>query len=752
MTKDRPEINKLLGIVKPPEEFKKPENPVSTKTQSQEVARISPKERKRRISEVRDRRPDTKRAKKFTRPTPYEASSFELSKLIQAQNATERDNEPDIPDEDPEQSLYMLLGEGMPTKVSKTMPLSKLFYYLRSLQMVKLLANLHKVLTTDLFESLFLEGKISVVHSRIEEIQKQGKWCLKQPKRFIDPYKKSTPTQWDNLLSEAVWMATDFREGKKYKIAMCYYLATAVMEYHAVGKEVCIKRKPIRHIDPEEVQKAEEAQKDAKMDVDETEGQFEEFISNDILGFDSLEEGNESPEPVENTQADEPPEGALRTIDESEVATMDPSLLVPPRHETEFPIKLMLLESQLSGLSKAVYDGMEPMTPFLETNSVPGSEYSNVPVVPISKLILPLENDRGWYKLVVKPKPEKQDKEDYVPHSTGLFPPAKSAIIPPAPPPLEYLELRTPTIWLPEDDEKLLDYAEQFAFNWHVVLVHLLARPTRGYTSNIERRTPWQCFERYLQLVERMPLLELKGPHAAAAQAWLEAAYKMQKATKRRLLPLGVGRESIQRGHTKLRWASMFEAMKKLMKKRESAPKPNASSLYKKQMSTEDKGKILTPADLLRMKADRERELQLQNARRTEASQNLSQDDKSVLPAPKPVVRPNSSGRQGTIHSQVSAIISLIQAKNPTWTNEEVTRAAARHITLLQNSFLGNGAKPEAKNGAQTQRGQVPANVQNKLSGRINLSGSLTPQQKNQIVLRLLQKQQQESKEGDENK
>ena len=63
----------------------------------------------------------------------------------------------------------------------------------------------------------------------------------------------------------------------------------------------------------------------------------------------------------------------------------------------------------------------------------------------------------------------------------------------------------------------------------------------------------------------------MKGVYAYHAQQWLEQAHRAQLTTKRRISPLGVGPESVQRGNRKLRWASMFDAMRKAMKKREIA-------------------------------------------------------------------------------------------------------------------------------------------------------------------------------------
>ena len=182
-----------------------------------------------------------------------------------------------------------------------------------------------------------------------------------------------------------------------------------------------------------------------------------------------------------------------------------------------------------------------------------------------------------WYKLVVKESTKRTKNTGPPEYQRGLF--SINAhrrfnfLKPPKPPLIKNIEYRLPTIWLPEDDKHLIHYVAEFCFNWEVISEHLLSPSAtlKRYESNIERRTPWQCFERYIQLNEKFQFSDMKGMYAHHAQKWLEHAHGAQLTTKRRISPLGVGNESIQRGHRRLRWASMFDAMRKSMRKREIA-------------------------------------------------------------------------------------------------------------------------------------------------------------------------------------
>lgn len=943
-----------------------------------------------------------KKIRKLNKPVPIQESSFELAKINQNNQLIEKQKksvkqEPEMTKED---SIYMLLKENLPTKIIKTMPLAKLFYYSKSLQMVKLLANSHKVLTTGIFESLFLEGKISVVHSRIEELQKHGKWCLKQPRRHIDPIKQlaqkdpnHVTTHWDSLLQEGCWMSTDFREARKFNLSMCLFLANEVMEYHKHGKEVCITPKEIRFLTDEEIEErnnqAEEVFEDSseKLEVEveeEKEEEKKEGDEDDLLDipsepFADFPEFGEDIKDESDALIPEPPviqpsatiDVALLTADVPQESLamsktpeeMDNALEVKLTTKFDnFPFKLYLYDDSLDGIDKSIVENLPAYTPFdddmnafesgLGNPKIPGSEFNDTPIVAISKLLLPFENDQGWYKVVQKVKKHEEKADiNFEGKKKGLFVDSNSRrhhpIRPPPPPPLKFIDLRTPTIWLPQDDAFLIKYAEEFSYNWNVISAHLGSKATKSYTSNIERRTPWQCFERYIQLTEKFQFSDMRGPNAQAAQVWLEAAHRAQTTTKRRISPLGVGKESIQRGHTRLRWASMFEAMRKTMKKRENAPKPsNPSSFKRQQLSAEEKLKILSPAELSQMKYDRERaarDVYVHNMSQTRknGSQSGKSDEtnsgdstrikslsspagsvaasgsssavpvgsdrlgdgsgdgfninrqlleqqrqhlqlqsqspsqlhspvSSVTPVPGMVASQNTqqyvsaqlqklmqlnqknqaqnqkqnSGLQNgadladitkagasvlltglvgavegnssrsPIHMQVSAFINKIQAQNPSWSNEEVTRAAARHFVSIQNqirqrnSSLATSASkaPMSTSPVQTSSGtQVnnPSNVagaqvnspsftnskqpigktinmsKNMISQslmgkatatvnpsngvvspatagagtvpglqglRINLN-SLTPQQKNQLMLQVLQRQQQQQQQ-----
>ncbi|PFH50697.1 hypothetical protein AMATHDRAFT_60687 [Amanita thiersii Skay4041] len=71
---------------------------------------------------------------------------------------------------------------------------------------------------------------------RIETLKNAGRWSFRQPKkqRGIGGLTKS---HWDYLMDEMKWMRIDFREERRWKMALAYNLSTSVLEWHAAGNQ-----------------------------------------------------------------------------------------------------------------------------------------------------------------------------------------------------------------------------------------------------------------------------------------------------------------------------------------------------------------------------------------------------------------------------------------------------------------------------------------------------------------------------------
>lgn len=299
----------------------------------------------------------------------------------------------------------------------------------------------------------------------------------------------------------------------------------------------------------------------------------------------------------------------------------DSSQLPSSKQHASSPFKLHVSFDDFSLVERKILSDL-PLNGGLEHESLDDKPQDAAPFDPISKATVMLDDDQ-FVKLV-----ERQlidEEPSLVPFSKrrGMFYGNRRShyLRPPIAPSLRYLRYRTPTIWLPEDDQELVRNINTYAYNWELISAHISSRPTRSYCSNIERRTPWQCFERFVQLNERFQFIDMKGPRAHSAQMWLIEAHKLQQQQKRRISPLGVGEDSIQRGHRRLRWASMFEAMRKCFKKRENAPKPNPTQ-PRKPLDCKNTS-VPTPAEMSQLKAQRDDALRRDIQMRRIAKQKL---------------------------------------------------------------------------------------------------------------------------------
>lgn len=345
-------------------------------------------------------------------------------------------------------------------------------------------------------------------------------------------------------------------------------------------------------------------------------------------------------------------------------------------------------------------------------------------IIPVSRMLYPFEQDDNWYKIVLKDTVDEhttsQDTEGPPEFQKGLFGVQSlrrfNYLKPPKPPLVKNIEFRSPTIWLPQDDKYLIHYVAEYCFNWDLIAENLMAHAStlKRYESNIERRTPWQCFERYIQLNEKFQFADMKGHNAYLAQQWLEQAHKAQLTTKRRISPLGVGNESIQRGHRRLRWASMFDAMRKTMRKRETtAAKANTrrgttslSSDISSQANNSNfvngstpikrpNDRIPTPGELSKLKFDRDKTIQ-------EAYLNQQSTRSRMVAAVSQLKQNTAAGPQGAggVPDAGPGTTEGIQRRTANIPGR--TQLTGTAVTNLQQSLLPGGQQQQS-----TQQGKL---------------------------------------------
>ncbi|KAK5667260.1 chromatin modification-related protein VID21 [Batrachochytrium dendrobatidis] len=105
-----------------------------------------------------------------------------------------------------------------------------------------------KCITTKDWQLVREEIRQMRILGRIDQLKADSLWSFKQ----IKPHKPANQprTHRDYLLEEMKWMHADFKQERKWKLAMSYIMALWVIEWHqATDKStVCIKRRPICEI------------------------------------------------------------------------------------------------------------------------------------------------------------------------------------------------------------------------------------------------------------------------------------------------------------------------------------------------------------------------------------------------------------------------------------------------------------------------------------------------------------------------
>ncbi|KAI0065418.1 hypothetical protein BV25DRAFT_1821819 [Artomyces pyxidatus] len=101
-----------------------------------------------------------------------------------------------------------------------------------------------KTLSTREWSVAFAELRYIRALERVEVLKDSGKWSYRQPKKQRG-VGGLTKTHWDYLLDEMKWMRIDYREERKWKIALAYDLSTAVLEWHAAGTRQVRKERGI---------------------------------------------------------------------------------------------------------------------------------------------------------------------------------------------------------------------------------------------------------------------------------------------------------------------------------------------------------------------------------------------------------------------------------------------------------------------------------------------------------------------------
>ena len=454
----------------------------------------------------------------------------------------------------------------------------------------KLLNQAHKTISTSDQYISILDHQACKILRRVYHLQQHDKWSLRQPVRCPEPTRPAS--HWDVTLQEMKWMRTDFREERKWKRAVARNLAHACAEWIHSGPAERLALQVNAVIPPPPVAGG---------------GDGDAIGSSDLLE-DALPDLDHSDSPMGND--DDALEMLVETVAPSAIfALQDDEVIFGLQPSKAADLLLENLPMHGSPLQVPKFD-------VSGTDYDPDAKWKR-PAVPLSKFV------EGEMVLASGGPPRKRRRYDYLAEdddeddievtfgsepdhgaelqaensAVALFNPEMKTIRdrlhaghqfrPPTEhpmPPQSFFECRTASQWTWAEDEQLKSLVRECSYNWS--LISAMASTTSTFASGAERRTPWECFERWVSLgsLEGLPNDMARTPYFKAYQSRIDAAQRIiaqqNQTAQQQVGPNGaVTPVPRRRATTTIRverrrnqkHLALIDAMRKLAKKRETA-------------------------------------------------------------------------------------------------------------------------------------------------------------------------------------
>ncbi|KAF1815896.1 hypothetical protein P152DRAFT_511962 [Eremomyces bilateralis CBS 781.70] len=560
------------------------------------------------------------------------------------------------------------------------------------------------------------------VLKRIYQLQNANRWSFRQMQPPKEP--PTPPSHWDYLLREMKWMRTDFREERKLRMACARNLAEWCADWVNAPLE-----------ERSQLQVKARAQPSRPMETNN--GDFPSTPA--LTTSQSNESGSELSTPTKSSHAQ-----SDGTISPMALFSLGFDDVVFELDWTPMADRLL---NQLPSFEKHL--SSESLTPKPSSQLIPVSKLCKSKIVSIGSR-RPTRRSRYNYE-----EEEQEDKSKDLPpmqNDVALFQPenkhvrerlhASHAFRPPSEygmPAVAFLESRLSSQWLYEEDQKLRSLVREYSYNWSLIASSLSAPSL--FTSSAERRTPWECFERWIQL-EGLPQDMSKTPYFKTYMARLDAANKNSVArqevadrirqqqhaqtpnqplvrTRKTISPMRVERRRNERH------IALIDAMRKLARKREAAAHKQAESMKAAQLrkaaneTNQSQTRIFSPQEMSRIKHEREQKLlerQEQYRQQMAAQQRAARQAQIAPPGHGSTNGVNSIAQRNGIQNGLNSGPSAINGTNPAGqaqtANAMQNRPSSQHASPMPNG-MPNGNMSGMPHGMQNmQQGQMANSLQ----------------------------------------
>ncbi|OIW33684.1 hypothetical protein CONLIGDRAFT_652181 [Coniochaeta ligniaria NRRL 30616] len=517
----------------------------------------------------------------------------------------------------------------------------------------QLLNQAHKTVSTPDQYVPIHEHQACRILRRVYHLQQQDKWSLRQPQRSQEPTRP--PSHRDILLQEMKWMRTDFREEGKWKRAVAKNLAHACAEWVSASPEERLALQ-VNAVIPPRVTATDATMLDDATDAPE----------------DQLPDLVHSDSPTANEDEGIEDHMVLDTISPAVIFAL-------PDDEVVFSLRPSQVADQL--LEELPLYGAPLKVPKFDI-TVPEFDpdaHWKRPALPLSKFV------EGKMVLSSQPPPRKRSRYSYKAEDDDdddnqmVFgaEPDKHVVVPPVDanvalfnpemkpirdrlhaghqfrPPTEYpmplqsfYESRAASQWTLAEDDELKSLVREYSYNWSLISSAVSSKSV--FAPAPERRTPWECFERWVAL-EGLPADMGKTQYFRTYQNRIDAAQRVihqhNQNAQQQVGPNGVVTPVPRRRATltirverrrNQKHLALVDAMRKLAKKREVAVQKtqHAAAMAANRKQNEGPrpvGPPQTPRDYSLMRWERDQQLAEKMAQLAQRQHDLAQQRRAQL-------------------------------------------------------------------------------------------------------------------------
>lgn len=519
-----------------------------------------------------------------------------------------------------------------------------------------LLSSAHKTISTSNALVPVKEYLATKVVKRIYQLQATDRWSLRQPVRSAEPPRPTTHQ--DLLIQEMKWMQKDFRGDRKWKMAAARNLARACAEWTEANEEerrllqvrvsippLGARQESAMDLDqatpgqdvetPELIASAEGDTPSADYN-DEAQDDFMDAVAPTAmfsLKDDDIVFGLRRSPTADKLLRELPLYGSPLVVPSSELSPTlpDPDRVwkrpalplckyveadveliegMPPRKRSRYQY-----EEETDDEDDVIEFGgpYGPRGPHISHGQDNSSDGSDHPQRPQRAQRAQLEREKTDVALF---NPENRHIRERIYAGHQFRPPSEFQM------PLQsFFESRTASQWTFQEDDELRHLVRQYSYNWSLISSFLASKSM--FTSGAERRTPWECFERWISL-EGLPSDMQKTHYFRAYNNRIEQAHRNLNPQPQNPQPgqqplpnVPIRRRSTTSVRVERRKANkhitLTDAMRKLAKKRETSAQKAAHAQGLAQMRKANEnpqprapGMISTPQEFSKLKHDRE--------------------------------------------------------------------------------------------------------------------------------------------------